>query len=176
MVELKRQNRKENTKIYNDTLKKLRRKLGKAVPINHVGSTALPNMYGKNIIDILIGAKDIEELKTLATKIEEMGFFISKNNKEEIYKFFSSREEETKSGDIHIHLALINSDRYNDFLILKNYLLNNKEERDNYTKIKKDIIKGGHIKRDKYKKIKSEYVEKLIKRARLYYYNENKKN
>ncbi len=52
MIELKRQNIKENKRIYKDILIKLREELGNDVTINHVGSTAIPNMYGKNIIII----------------------------------------------------------------------------------------------------------------------------
>ena len=58
MVELVRQNKKVNDKLYKNTVKEIRNKIGKDYPINHVGSTALPNMYGKNIIDILIGVED----------------------------------------------------------------------------------------------------------------------
>ena len=166
MVELIRQNKKENEKIYNKILKKLRHGLGKNIPIDHVGSTALPNMYGKNIIDILIGAKDVEELENLTTKIKNLGFFPGKNSSGLIYRFFANREEETKSGDIHIHLVIIDSDRYKDFLTLKNYLLNNKEERKNYSNIKKSILKDGHNFREDYKTIKSEYVNALLKRAK----------
>ena len=165
MVILERQNKKENTRIYNKTLKKLRSKINNTIPINHVGSTAIPNMYGKNIIDILIGAKDLEEIEKLSKIIIDLGYFPG-NNSKGAYRFFASTKEETKSGDIHIHLALINTDRYKDFLILKEYLLNNKEEVRNYSNLKKELIKDGYSLREDYKKIKSEYVSKLLERAK----------
>ena len=173
MVELKRQNKKENNKIYNDVLKKLKNNLGENVPVNHVGSTALPNMYGKNIIDILIGAKDTDELDELTLKIKKMGFFPGKNSKGPIYRFFANTEEETKSGDVHLHLVIIDSDRYKDFLILRDYLLKNKEERKNYSNMKKSILNNGNNQREDYKAIKSEYVSALLERARNDYYNKN---
>ena len=42
--------------------------------------------------------------------------------------FFSSTSKETLSGDIHIHLVIKNTQRYSDFIMLRNYLLNNKTE------------------------------------------------
>ena len=102
-----------------------------------------------------------------------MGFYPGKNNSGS-YRFFANTEEETKSGDIHIHLSIINSDRYKDFLILKEYLLNNKEEVKNYSNMKKKIIEYGNDKREDYKKIKSEYVNKLLNRARKYYMKSKK--
>lgn len=166
MVELERQNKKVNTKIYTSVVKKLRKKIGKEVPIDHVGSTAIPNMYGKNIIDILIGAQNEEELEELTIKLKELGYFPGRNSTGMIYRFFASTEEETKSGDIHIHLVIIDSDRYRDFLILKKYLLKNKEERKNYSNLKKELIKNGHFVREDYKSVKSEYVSALLDRAR----------
>lgn len=166
MVELVRQNKKVNTKLYNETLKKLRKVLGKEVPIDHVGSTSIPNMYGKNIIDILVGAENEEKLEELTIVLKNMGYYPGTNSTGMIYRFFASTEEETKSGDIHIHLVIINSDRYKDFLILKKYLLKNKEERKKYSDLKRKLIREGHFIRDDYKSIKSEYVSSLLERAR----------
>lgn len=47
MVELHRQNLKDNKKIFQKVKKELRTLIPKNMPINHVGSTILPNMYGK---------------------------------------------------------------------------------------------------------------------------------
>lgn len=58
-MELVKQDYEENIKQYQGLEKKLKEMLGDSIPIDHVGSTAIPKMkYGKNIIDILIGAKD----------------------------------------------------------------------------------------------------------------------
>ena len=83
-----------------------------------------------------------------------------------IYRFFANTEEETKSGDIHIHLVITDSNRYKDFLILKRYLLKNKFERDKYSNFKKDLINNGYFVREDYKNLKSEYVNALLERAR----------
>lgn len=166
MVELERQNLKENTKIYKRELKRLRKRIEDIVPIDHVGSTVLPYMYGKNIIDILIGAKDMKELEKLVVILSnELGFFPGKNCTGP-YRFFASRKEETKAGDIHVHLTLIDSDRYKDFLVLKNYLLKNKKEVKKYSDLKKRLINDGLTVREDYKRIKSEYVSYLLERAR----------
>lgn len=170
MVILEKQKKKVNDKLYEITLKKLRTLIEVNVPIDHVGSTALPRMYGKNIIDILIGAKNDEEMDTLSNKIIELGYFPGSKRTGYMYRFFASTDEETKAGDIHIHLAKVDSDRYKDFLILKNYLLKNKKEKTNYSNFKKNILKTGHNFREDYKEVKSEYVSKLLDRAREDYY------
>ena len=165
MVELHRQNLKENTKKYYAVKKILKKKFPDNTQIDHVGSTAIPYMYGKNIIDILVGVPKENEMDKYSEIIKNLGYFPGRDASG-IYRFFASRNEETESGDIHIHLVYVNTQRYKDFLILKKYLLNNKEERRNYSNIKKKIIKDGYCIRSDYKSIKSEYVTSLLERAR----------
>ena len=166
MVVLEQQNMKENVKIYNSEVRRIRKLIGKKVPIHHVGSTALPYMVGKNIIDILVGASDEKEMEELTIKLKKLGFFPGRKSTGSIYRFFASTEEETKSGDVHVHLVKMDSDRYRDFLILKEYLLKNKAERKAYAALKKEILKSGHDIREDYKSIKSKYVTELLQRAR----------
>lgn len=164
MVELYKQNYNENKKLYNKIAKQLKEKIPNDIPINHVGSTSIPYMYGKDIIDILIGIPNEKDMDKYSKIIKNLGYYPGSHSKG-IYRFFASTEEETKKGDIHLHLVYINTKRYNDFLILKNYLLTNKNERKYYSNFKKNLISKGIINREEYKKIKSEYVEKLIERA-----------
>ena len=165
IVTLEKQNLKENRKRFQTEAKNLRQDISSDIPINHVGSTTLPYMYGKNIIDILIGANNIEEMEYLTKIIKKHNYYAGSNQSNE-YRFFASRKEETKSGDYHIHLTLINSNKYKDFLILKEYLLKNKEERKAYSGYKKKILKSGVYERNDYKSIKSNYVTALLSRAR----------
>ncbi len=126
-------------------------------------------MYGKNIIDILIGAKNKKQFDEIAKELIDCGFIPSNNSQSDVYQFLASKKEETGSGDIHIHLVMENTNRYLDFIILKKYLLANKEEALAYSNYKKQIISRGITERKEYKSIKSEYVTKLLERARKYF-------
>ncbi len=172
MVELENQNYQKNRIIYKKIERKLKKFLGKKVVINHVGSTAIPNMIGKDIIDVLVAANDNLEFEKFKEKITQEGYFPSLKSATDIYQFFASKQGETKKGDIHIHLVIANTKRYNDFLILKEYLLTNKEEAENYKKCKMEIVNNISKERKDYKNIKGEYVTKLIERANAFYENE----
>lgn len=160
---------KVNKKIFKDVENKLRKNLEKSVPIDHVGSTAIPNMCGKNIIDIVIGAKDSNDFHKINEIVESEGFVASKKSKDEIYQFFSSIAGETGSGDVHIHVVVMNTDRYSEFLILRDYLLLNKSEAKAYSNFKKEILHLGNEDRREYKRVKSEYVSSLLERAKQEY-------
>ena len=52
MVYIVEQNYAKNKEIFNSIVKELKEKIKEDVPIDHVGSTAINNMIGKNIIDM----------------------------------------------------------------------------------------------------------------------------
>lgn len=166
MVSIVRQNFKKNIKLFNDTKQQLKAELGEDIPITHVGSTAIPRMSGKNIIDVLVGAQNPSVFTELVKKITDLGYFPSENSKTAEYQFFASREEETRSGDTHIHLVLLGTDRYNDFITLKNYLLKHPKMAKAYSNNKKDVIKFSEKNRSEYRRIKSDFVSELIRMAR----------
>ena len=151
MVNLVVQNFLENKNLYNKIYNDLRKNLDESIPINHVGSTAIPDMCGKNIIDILVGANDQKEFALYREIIANMGFYASNNSKTEIYQFFASKQGETGVGDIHIHLGIIGTERYEEFLILRDYLLKNRSEVEDYIKCKKQLIEIGITERKQYK-------------------------
>ena len=168
MVELKVQDYFKNKQTYAEKEKLLLSALGNNTEINHVGSTAIPDMCGKNIIDVLVGAKNQEEFERFKEIIVWLGYFASQNSKTEIYQFFASRQGETGEGDSHIHLVVMDTERYNDFLILRDYLLANKKEAEDYSNHKKKLIEMGVVDRKEYRRVKSEYVSALIERARKF--------
>ena len=70
---------------------KIKDRINKNIEITHVGSTSIPSIkYGKNIIDILIGAKDQKEFAEIAKILESINYISSDKSKTEEYQFFAS--------------------------------------------------------------------------------------
>lgn len=135
--------------------------------IYHVGSTAVPSLDGKNILDILISAKDSEHMNELRDKLVAIGYFPSLNpSPRQDYIFLASRQEETGEGDIHIHLAVANTKTHDSFLIIRDYLRSHNDEADQYSSVKYQYAKQANYDRSAYKKLKTAYVDKLLQRAR----------
>lgn len=166
MVKLINQDYLTNKKRYLDVEKWLKQIVGAQVEIEHVGSTAIPDIKGKNIVDILLGAKDKQHFEELAQLLSANGFFGSVRSKTDIYQFFASRQEETGDGDVHIHLVVVGTDRHDEFVILRDFLLANKNEAQQYSRHKEEILNLGEIDRKTYREIKSKYVSALIQRAK----------
>lgn len=135
--------------------------------IHHVGSTAVPGLDGKNILDILVSAKDSEHMNELRDKLVAIGYFpsLSPSSRKD-YIFLASRREETGEGDIHIHLAVADTETHDNFLIVRDYLRSHNNETSQYSSIKYQYAKQANYDRSAYKKLKAAYVDELLQRAR----------
>lgn len=143
--------------------------LGNGVTIEHVGSTAVPGVGGKNIVDILIGVKSLSEMKKVCETLTNSGYFFSEKSATNEYRFLASREEETRAGDFHIHLSIKGCQRYKDFILLRNFLRADKNEANKYFTYKRACQVKSSGSRKRYKYMKAKYVDALILKAREYY-------
>lgn len=135
--------------------------LDDSVGIHHVGSTAVPGVDGKNILDILISAKDSCQMKNIHRELLKAGYFSLHNPSEHKESLFlASRQEETGAGDIHIHIAILGTELHDDFLILRDFLKANKDEATRYSQVKYRLVQKARHDRSLYKKYKAEYVDR----------------
>ena len=162
-----KKSRKDMPAVFTRVKNKLAPVLVGGSRIHHVGSTAVPTLDGKNILDILISAKDNKHMNELRDKLVAIGYFPSLNpSSRQDYIFLASRQEETGEGDIHIHLAVANTETHDNFLIIRDCLRSHNDEADQYSKIKYQYAKQANYDRSAYKKLKAAYVDELLRRAR----------
>lgn len=162
-----KKSRKDMAAVFTRVKNKLAPVLADGSQIHHVGSTAVPSLDGKNILDILISAKDNKHMNELRDKLVEIGYFpsLSPSSRQD-YIFLASRQEETGEGDIHIHLAVADTETHDNFLIIRDYLRSHNDEADQYSSVKYQYAKQANYDRSAYKKLKAAYVDKLLQRAR----------
>ena len=134
------------------------------VSIEHVGSSAV-GIGGKNIVDILVGVKSPNEMKTVRDTLAKNGYYEG-NDSHDDRIFMASREEETGEGDYHIHICIADSDTYLDFIRLRDYLIKNPEKASEYLTMKQRIAKTAEYDRKNYKSLKSKYITQLLADAK----------
>ena len=142
--------------------KKMYKVFGKKLSIHHIGSTAVPGLAGKGIIDVLIGVKNWREGREIVKKLRHIGFYHV--HPKEKGRIFLSNKEETMFGDVHIHIVRKKTKQYNDLLNFRDYLIKHKMERKKYfeTKIRlSEKVKGD---RKKYTILKGKYIKLVLHR------------
>lgn len=102
--------------------------------INHIGSTSIPSLSSKPIVDISIGVKKLYEKDFYSKSLKTIGYKYQTGSEFEKWIFFEKREPEQK---FNLHIMLYNSKRLLDQLIFKNCLLGNKKLIESYGWLKK---------------------------------------
>ena len=128
--------------------------------IEHVGSSAV-GIGGKNIVDILIGVSDKDEMLRVRDILKANGYFEGHDSHDDRI-FLASSENETGDGDFHIHICPITSNSYKDFILLRDFLISNPEKSKEYYNKKIELANKAGFDRQKYKTLKSQYLARLL--------------
>lgn len=154
---------KISPKLYRKKKIKIKKILPKA-RIEHIGSTAVPKLGGKGIIDILIGVAKKNILKT-KKKLQILGYTLPKGGSKNRIFFEKDCKINGKKQRFHLHLTPYNSQVWRKALALRNYLIKNKQEAKNYIKIKKEAVKIANGEGKLYREYKKRFLDNLNKKA-----------
>jgi GrpB-like predicted nucleotidyltransferase (UPF0157 family) len=167
--------------------KKLRNVLGSnGIRIEHIGSTSIPDIYSKPVIDIMIGVEKDKQLDSNINKILTLGytyvqkyeifmpfrryFFKLKNPDFKIPKIIGFNDPDINKGthtdSFHIHMVKINSDFWINQLMFRNYLRNNFRARKEYEDVKKSLSKIEWNNINEYADAKSDCIAKLLEEGK----------
>ena len=139
--------------------------LGSRVMIEHVGSTALPDVDGKGIIDVMIAYPSPRDLPVIVDLLSKNGYFAARDAAEHTERvFMASRLEDTVEGDIHLHIVRAGSLAAKQFIAVREYFLSHPADAREYSETKHAIAAASHYEREEYKKRKSEFMKKILEK------------
>jgi len=140
--------------------------LGKEFEINHVGSSAVPGLGGKNFVDIQLLAPNKRVANKTVKELESIGYIHDKDAGDEYRIFFSRDHLYGKKVHIHLHLMWKTSNKYKDYLMFRDYLRKHKEEAKRYYSLKKIWAKKAGSVGKKFTEMKTGYVKEVLKKAK----------
>jgi len=132
--------------------------------IQHIGSTAVPGMAAKPIVDILIGLQKQELVDEMALAIITLGF----EDMGEAGIVGRRHLRKRSPFAVNIHLVLMNSNLWRNNLILRDYLRTHPDEAQRYGEHKYKIISGGTNTLLAYSEQKTSFIQDLIQRAQIW--------
>ncbi|PLX25528.1 GrpB family protein [Candidatus Parcubacteria bacterium] len=132
--------------------------------IEHIGSTAVPGLYAKPIIDIAIGVDSLKnnEVEKYKKPLADIEYKYVREERPDEHLFVKGPEELRTH---YLHMIEINSKAWKDYILFRNYLIDNPEVREKYTKLKKELSKKFAEDRKSYTAGKIDLVQKIIKQA-----------
>jgi GrpB-like predicted nucleotidyltransferase (UPF0157 family) len=131
--------------------------------IQHVGSTSIPGMISKPIVDIAIAVNDFEEAKACIPLIERLGY----EYRGELG--IPRRHYFTKGNPrlFHIHINEIESREWQDQLLFRDYLRRNRGLAEEYAELKRQLALQYPHDRGAYLDGKADFIQRVIQLARL---------
>jgi GrpB-like predicted nucleotidyltransferase (UPF0157 family) len=137
--------------------------------IEHFGSTAIPGLAAKSIIDMLVEVASLDETqKQIVPLLESEGYdYFWRTDIEPPYAWFIKRDSEGKRTH-HIHMVEADSKLW-ERLYFRDYLREFPVEAKHYEELKRSLSKKYLNDRVAYTKGKAEFIESVTERAKIYY-------
>jgi len=129
-----------------------------AMRIEHVGSTSVPGLGAKPIIDILLVVADSADETSYRIQMEQAGYQLRVREPD----FHEHRMFRTHERDVHIHVFSSTSPEIQRYLTFRNRLRTNSAERQLYEQTKRKLAKEEWVDMNAYAEAKSEVIERII--------------
>jgi len=145
-------------------LDRLRVALGAiAVRLEHVGSTSVPGLAAKPILDLQLSVPAIDARPDYVVPLERAGYLFAPDPDWPDYHYFGKPRARPRT--IHLHVCEAGSAHEFRHLALRDYLRANGDERDAYAALKRRLIADVGQDRLAYIAGKERYVDELEARA-----------
>lgn len=134
----------------------------KCIAIEHVGSTSIPGLGGKGIIDIAIAAKK-QDMDAISTQLQNLGYEFRPtfSTADRYYFIIDLPDPEEGERRYHIHLTYPENSEWHQLLGFRDYLRNHPEEAEEYAQIKRQAAAEANQEGERYRKMKEPMFKKV---------------
>ena len=133
-----------------------------ALEIEHAGSTAVPGLGGKGIIDISITAPKTE-IDAVTKQLQSLGYIFRPNGSTPERAFFiiDLPDPEETERRYHVHLTSPESEEGKGLIAFRDYLRAHPAELQEYAELKKRAALEANQNGEAYRKIKEPIFQKI---------------
>ena len=161
-----------------NTIFRLKEILGAVIKdIQHVGSTSIPSIKAKPIIDIAIAVDDFEDVLLLEEELKKQGFYYRPQVDLGEQLLFASGSYYDGTGDLQthfIHIVKTGSMDWRNYINFRDYLNSTPAVAKVYEDLKVLLAKQAPVDngREKYLRGKHDFIVYTLKKALVYSYRE----
>lgn len=140
------------------------------VAIEHIGSTAVPGLAAKPIVDIMVGVQHLSDAGWCIQPLKTLGYeYVSEHEKSlpERRYFRKGNVRRMEQGSTHhLHMVEAASDFWSRQLLFRDYLREHPEEARRYADLKRTLAVRFASDRESYTNAKTDYVQEIVARAK----------
>ena len=134
--------------------------------IQHIGSTAIPGIVAKPILDIAIAVRSFEAAHVCVAPIEALGYEYRGENGIPRRHYFVRHDPHTGHTLIHLHMVEVDGPDWENQILFRDYLLAHSEAAAEYTALKRDLAAKYPHDREAYTDAKAPFIEHILRLAR----------
>lgn len=128
------------------------------VEVHHIGSTAVPGLAAKPIIDILVAANSICDKDAMKSRLLPLEYVNVPHSQDEKRLFFKKGVPRA----YHVHIVKRNSWTYWRHLLFRDSLIEDRELKVEYEQLKKALATKYREDREAYSNAKTEFIERVV--------------
>ena len=134
----------------------------KALQIDHIGSTAIPGLAAKLVIDIQISVAALEPVETYGRAFESLGYVFRAGFTDLSKRYF---REKPGARRTHIHVRQAGSWREQLLLLFRDYLRLHEQEASEYAELKIELAERYRNDCINYVAGKAEFIWEILMKA-----------
>jgi GrpB-like predicted nucleotidyltransferase (UPF0157 family) len=131
--------------------------------IAHFGSTSIPGLYAKPIIDILIGCPDMKKADRILPKLAAYGYETSARFNTGIGERRFLRKRKNRFRTHHIHLVVFQGPFWRDSIRFRNILRKDAILAKRYEKLKLATARRNDTDREAYTEAKTPFITEVLR-------------
>lgn len=135
----------------------------KAKGIEHIGSTAIPGVWAKPIMDIQVGIDNIQNYRACAGPLHRLGY-VFRGSSFAGERLFVKGPESKRTH--YLHMTRKGSRYWVLHLRFRDYLRRNREAAGEYSGLKKRLFRRFKSNRKRYTDGKGKFVRSILRKAR----------
>ena len=148
--------------LFEKEAKRIRSILGnKVLLLEHVGSTSVPGLCAKPIIDILLVVENSADELSYVPVLEDAGYILRIREPE----WFEHRMFKGPDTDIHLHVFSKGATEIERMLRFRDWLRSNENDRNKYAQIKRSLAKKKWRHVQHYADAKTSIIQEILERA-----------
>ena len=139
---------------------------GQTVEVEHIGSTAIPGMAAKPIIDMMVLIEDIQASLPCMEPLETLGYHYYPYG-EDVFperRWFCKPNATQRTH--HVHLVERKTPFHRDHILFRDYLRTHRDAARGYEILKRQLARRYPDDRDRYTDGKSDFVATILEKAR----------
>lgn len=135
--------------------------------IEHVGSTAVPGLGAKPIIDIMVGLRSLDDARHCIPLLETIGYeYVPKHEAVMPERRYFHKGSTRFKRTHHLHIVETTSEFWERHLLFRDYLRAHEETARDYYELKKTLATRFRADRGAYTDAKTSFIQQVIEQAR----------